>query len=600
MTRLLNTLLTAIGVLLCTTVYSQDYFEPTILILTPSKTTADKALKKEIEYLDKEIRKGRDKAVKESEDDLAEMIDGDKNIKTMCQKKIEFSKDMGFYSIIPSMAEGYLQYRFYERFTNLLIYAVNEKSDGNIEELSNLADYHKMQYILNFPNVNSFVENGTKKSTITVQLYDNSQNKILYEKKYTGDDLNPGFEFACGDSTLQCTFSNALAQALADLIYVVASNNPTIIKAKQLSQDRVDELFTSYYPKKPASEIVEIISINDTSISTDGFYHGFIDGSKTKFIGFFAYNTNTNSFTDVKNSKDKNVNIITSDLSGWDTIPRIYAHIVLGIQYEANWYIQKSNVTYFNAEDFEEGKKEYFKNLQKWHFFEEESSEFNPDFWETYFFSKVESSVERNKDKIEKYTMLKEKATTDEDQEIYQEMINDFYENDLKNQGYFGLYSIVASEMRKHDRVQREQFETTFSETELTPFFDNYIKKSDMGIMEYEKLNGKNFVMIYPKDRSIVLCPILFNYENDKSELHYFILIPSDNDEYQIYEWNYFEAVTPKYKSMYGGDIYEQINSIAIWNFSFDYLEDKKFWNEFVLKKSKDNYDYLKEIKFLR
>src|SRR5690554_4168859 len=594
MTRLQNILLTTIGLFLFTTVYAQDNYEPTILILSPNTTTADKELKKVIKDFNKEVKQSQEKTVKESEEALAEIGDRAENIKIMYQKKIEFSKDMDFYSMIPSIAEGYLQYRFYERFTNLLIYAINQKSNGSIDELSTLADNHKMQYILNFPKVNSLVENGAKKSTITVQLYDNIQKQILFEKEYTGDDRNPGFEFACSDSSLQCTFNNALSQALGEVIYVVASNNPTIIKEKQLAQERADALFTTYYPKIPASEIVEIISKNDTSISTDGFYHGFMDESKTKFIGFFAYNSSANSFSDVKDSKDKNVNIITDDLTDLDNVPRIYAHIVLGVQYESKWYIQKSNVTYFNADNFETGKKEYFNNLQKWHFFKEESTEFNPDFWETYFFSKVESSVERNKDKIEEYTNLKEQATNDEDKEIYQDMINDFYEDDLKNQGYFGLYSIVASEMRKHDREQREQFEINFSETVLTPFFDNYIKKSDMGILEYKKLNGKNYAIIYPRDKRIILCPILFNYKDDKSELHYFVLLPADNDQYYIYKWNYFDPVTPKYKSMYGGDINEQLNTVTTWNFSFDYLEDKRFWDEYVLKKSGDNYEYLK------
>lgn len=596
MIRHQNILLLTIGIFLCTAVYSQGNYEPTILILTPNATSADKQLKKVIKSFDKEIKQSQEKAVKESEKTLAEIGDRAENVKIMYQKKIEFSKDMGLYSLIPLIAEGYLQYRFYERFTNLLIYAINEKSKGSVDELSTLANNHEMQYILNFPKVNSYVENGTKKSAITVQLYDNVQKQILFEKEYIGEDRNPGFEFACSDSSLHCTFNNALSQALGEIISVVASNNPTIIREKQLAQERTDMLFTTYYPKIPASEIVEIISKNDTSISTDGFYHGFMDESKTKFIGFFAYNSSASSFSDVKDSKDKNVNIITDDLTDLDNVPRIYAHIVLGIQYESKWYIQKSNVTYFNADDFETGKKEYFNNLQKWNFFKEESSEFNPDFWETYFFSKVESSVERNKDKIEEYTKLKEQVTNDEDKEIYQDMINDFYEDDLKNQGYFELYDIVASEMRKQDREQREQFEINFSETVLTPFFSSYIKKSDMGILEYKKLNGKKFAIIYPRDKSIFLCPILFNYKDDKSELHYYILIPADNDHH-IYKWNYFEPVTPKYNSMYGGDINEQLNTITTWNFSFDYLEDKKFWNKYVLKKSGDNYDYLEEIK---
>ena len=596
MTRLRHILLTTIGIILFTTVQSQDY-EPTILILTPNTTTADKEFKKEIKDYAKQIKQNQDNAVKESEEALKEMGDRAENIKIMYQKKIEFSKDMDFYSMIPSVAEGYLQYRFYERFTNLLIYAINEKSKGSIDELSSLADNHNMQYVLNFPKINTFLENGSKKSIITVQLYDNNQKQILFEKDYTGHDRNPGFDFACPDSSLSCTFNNALSEALGEVIYSVASNNSTIIQERQLAQERAEVLFSTYYPKEPATELVEVIEQNDTTISTNGFYHGFMDDTKAKFIGFFAYNSNASNFKDIKDSKDKSINIITDDLMDLDDIPRIYAHIILGVKHNSKWYIQKSNVTYFNADDFETGAKEYFNNLQKWHFFKENSSEFNPDFWESYFFSKVESSVEKNRDKIEEYTRLKKEATDEQDKEIYQDMIDDFHERDLKNEGYFGIYSIVASEIKKQDRAYKEQFEEQLTNTVLTPFFDSYIQDSSTNIVEYKKLNGKRYGLIYPKDKSVVLCPILFNYEGDKSELHYFVFIPKKNNEYNIYKWDYFEPVTPKYKSMYGGDINDQLNTVTTWNFSFDYLQDMNFWEEYVLKKEGDNYVNLKKIK---
>jgi hypothetical protein len=596
MIRIQNMLLSILGIFLTTTVFSQVNFEPTILILTPYSTSADIEFKKVIKNYNKKIKQNQKNTAKKIEKALAEIESGAENIGTMYQKKIEFSQNMDIYSSISSIAEEYLQYRFYEKFTNLLIYAINEKSEGNIDTLSTLAQNHQMQYVLNFPKVNSFIENGIKKSTITVQLYDNLQRQILFEKEYTGDNQNPGFEFSCEDNSLQCTFNNALSIALSEVTRAVASNNPTIINERQLSKARTDTLFAFYYPKKPAVEILDIISKNDTSISTRSFYHGFMDESSTKFIGFFAYNSSASNFSDVKDSKDNNVNIITDDPTDLDQVPSIYAYLVLGVKYESNWYIQKSNVTYFNANNLETGKKEFFNNLQKWYFFKEESSAFNPDFWENFFFSKVESSVNKNKNKIEEYTKLKEQTNENKYKKTYQDLINDFYEEDLKNQGYFDLYDIVASELREQDRKQKELFEIDFSENTLTSFFANYLKKSETGIREYKKLNSKNFAIIYPKDKRIILCPILFKYHEDKFELQYFVFIRSDSDQYQIYKWDYFASVKTKSDIMYGGEIYEQLNTLTNWNFSFDYLDDKNFWGNYVLKKSGDNYEYLKKV----
>jgi len=104
-------------------------------------------------------------------------------------------------------------------------------------------------------------------------------------------------------------------------------------------------------------------------------------------------------------------------------------YVVLGVLYESKWYIQKRKVTYFNSDDLETGKKKYFDNLQEWHFFKEGSTEFNPDFWETYFFSKIQD------------------LTKDPDWDKYGETIWKYEEKENRN--YIGIYKIVADELKK-------------------------------------------------------------------------------------------------------------------------------------------------------
>lgn len=589
-------ILTLLGLGLFTTAYTQANYEPTILILSPHATSASKKVQKEIADGEKQMLQYKASAAQMSAEDSASVEEMPENIRLMFQKKLEFASRANFYSVIPLMAESFLQYSFYEKFNNLLIYAVNEKSAGELNELAAIADAHKMQYVLNFPKVNSLVERGAKRSTIIVQLYDRSQNKMLIEREYTGDDHNPGFEFGCDEGTLDCTFSNALAQIMSDVNHVVGSNNPTLIREKDLAQERAAVLFTEYYPMEPAREIVEIISQTDSSISTSGFYQGFMDESHTKFIGFFATDQSGKSLSDIKDSKDQRVNIITSDLNDLDNMPAIYAYIALGVQHGSKWHIEKSNVTYFNSDDFETGKRNYFNNLQKWHFFKDGSSEFDPRFWESYFFSQVESAVEKNKDQIEEYTKLRDKSTSEEDREIYQDMVDDFHETDLKNSQYFGLYTIVANDLRKQDAEERKQFELNFGETVLAPFWDRYIADPERKISAYTKLNGTRFAVIYPKDKSIFLCPIVLQYDGERSELHYFVVLDKGKDGYEFYKWDYFKPMKTEYSAMYGVDINEQLNTVTTWNFSFDYLEDRKFWDDHVLKSKGAAYSYLTRI----
>lgn len=187
---------------LFTIAHAQVPYEPSILILTPNKTIVAKKLEKEIARYNKTMQANKKQAIAESEAALLELEDEAENIKIMYQKKLEFTHSLDFFSYIPSVAEGFLQYRFFERFNNLLVYATPEKSDGSIKSLTNLSEKHQVQYILNFPEVQSGIEKGTKQSLLRVQLFDKAAGKVIFEESYTGNDQNPGFEFACQDGNL--------------------------------------------------------------------------------------------------------------------------------------------------------------------------------------------------------------------------------------------------------------------------------------------------------------------------------------------------------------------------------------------------------------
>ncbi|MBO6621698.1 MAG: hypothetical protein JJ892_00250 [Balneola sp.] len=553
---------------------NSQIYEPTILILSPNKTTADKKLKKEIEEFNSLIKENQKQTEQELKQALKEMEDRPENIKMMYQKQIEFSKEMDFYSMIPSVAEGYLQYRFFERFENLLIYAIEEKSNGNIEQLNTIADKHNMQYIVNFPQVHSFIENNSKKTTIRVQLFDNNQQKFLLDKEFTGHDRNPGFEFTCSDSSLSCTINNSLSQALGEIITIVAINNPTIIRERELAKERAEVLFSEYYPKEPSKEIPDIIHKNDTSISTVGFYHGFMDDSKTKFIGFFALSSKATNFQELRDENDKSLQIISDDIYDLDDVPKIYANVVVGINYNSKWYLKKDKVTYFNSDDFKVGKKEFFNNLQKWGFFKENLSDFSPDFWETYFFEKVKD------------------VTKEPDYEKYYESI--YKSQERRNKGYIGMYEIVADQMRKEQAELAEQFKETIGEQILRPFLEQQKTDKPNEFTDYS-LMYKKFTLIFPKDRLVVLNPVQIEDNKEQRQIRYFVVFP---DTKEIYEWTYLKPKILEGKNWhYGSEIIEQLSTVTDWNFGFETLDDQDFWNNYILKKDGDKYKYLIKIK---
>lgn len=576
-------------------------FEPQILILTPNEFKYDKTFDKDIKSKNKELSK-RPKNSEQTEfvksEEFKKQPD---NIQRITLSEINFSEKLDFSKQASFIAHQYLAYRFYERFPNLLILLSNTKSNGSPTDLKKIADNDKIQYVLNFSRIELYKKDGISFAKISVQLYDNSSQTFLINSEYEGDWTNPGFEFACSDKSIDCTISNALSKALGDIIYQVASNSPTIKRDRELAQLRFDELVSNYYSNTNDKEFLKpIIPQPDSNIVLKDQYQILIDHSQTKFVAFFIEQVSAQDFKAMKdNKRDKNVNIISSkdikDEGFLDDIPQTYAYIVKGVKHNEKWYYEKSNVTYFEAKTLEEGKQNFFYNLTKWNFFKENSTEFNPDFWESYFFKKVESAVIKNKSEIEEIKSLLAKAKTTEDKEIYQDMIDDYYEKDIKNNEYFGLYEIVANQLRQEKRKQDEVF-SEFIKTDFLPkFYESYCNENNL--IGYVKMNGKDIPLIFPSDKSIILSPIVLDKGNEKKELHFFVLIPNGENSYIVYKWNYFEPIKPQYGSMYGQEVNKQLNQITKWNFSFDTLDDKNFWDNFVLIKTGDNYQHLTKVK---
>lgn len=175
-------------------------------------------------------------------------------------------------------------------------------------------------------------------------------------------------------------------------------------------------------------------------------------------------------------------------------------------------------------------------------------------------------------------------------------MIDRYYEIDLKNEGYFGLYELIASKLKEQDKAQRDKFEAQLATTVITPFLDRHLQAGGSTIKSYKKFNKEEYALLYPKDKSIILCPVLLEMKNGDLELHYFVLLPTQGNTYSFYKWTYFTPVTPEYKNAYGGDINKQLNTITTWNFSFDYLQDRKFWEEYVLNQKAGKYTYLEKL----
>ncbi|WP_127846818.1 hypothetical protein [Psychroflexus aestuariivivens] len=549
--------------------FAQEKFEPTILILSPNETKYEKSFKKEIAEYNNSIEKNNNTSETESYLKSEDFLSQPENIREMIKSEIEFAKNIDFFKNASSISEQFLAYRFFEKFPNLLIILKDKKSNGSLNNLKSISENNKFQYVLNFSRIELYKQNNVGYAKIKVELFDNISNSLVLDKTYIGDWNNPGFEFACTNESINCTINNALSKALNDIIYTIAVNSPTLKKEKQLSQERFNILSNEYLRKEFDKKFLETI----LSRNNDKPFQLLLNADKTKFVAFFTEQVSSQNFKDLtKNRKDKNVKIISpkdiKDKEFLEEIPRTYAYIIKAVKYNDEWYYEKSNVTYFQANSINEGQEQFFNNLQQWNFFKENSTELNPDFWETNLFEKVPD--------------LKK----DPDWDKYGE---DMWKSDeINNRNYIGLYEIVADSFRKEKQSKNTSFEERLSENIFKPAYE-ILKKNNPN--SYSKLSVHS--LIYSEKRDLAINPVLVTDKDGIKKLHYFVAF---NDSQKLYEWNYFEPVVIK-GNLFGSKVVDQIDSITKWNFSVDNLNDEKFWNQYVLLKEGNNYKFLKEIK---
>lgn len=562
-------LLTLIILLVSILTFAQEKLEPTILILSPNETKYEKSFKKEVAKYNNSILKNNNTSETESYLKSEDFLSQPENIREMIKSEMKFAKNIDFFKNASSISEQFLAYRFFEKFPNLLIILKDQKSDGSLNNLKTISENEKFQYILNFSKIELYKKDNVGYAEIKVQLFDDLSNSIILDKSYIGDWNNPGFEFACTNESINCTVNNALSKALNDIIYTIAINSPTLKKEKQLSQERLNLLSSEYLRKNFDEKFLKTIS----SKSNHKPFQLLLNDDKTKFVAFFIEQVSSQDFKDLtKNKKDKNVKIISpndiKDKEFLDEIPRTYAYIIKAVKYNDKWYYEKSNVTYFQANSINEGEEQYFNNLQQWNFFKENSTELNPDFWETNLFEKVPD--------------LKK----DPDWDKYGESI--WKTDEVNNRNYIGLYEIVADSLRKVKQSKNTSFEEQLNKSVFKPNYE-ILKKNNPN--NYLKLSVHS--LIYSENRDLAINPVLVTDKDGIKKLHYFVAF---NDSQKLYEWNYFEPLAIE-GNLFGSEVVDQIGSLTEWNFSVDNLNDENFWNQYVLVKQGKDYKYLKEIK---
>ncbi|MBL0322289.1 MAG: hypothetical protein IPP80_07965 [Ignavibacteria bacterium] len=557
----------------------QTVYEPQILILAPNVVKYEATFAQEIATANEEIRSRSNNSELEQAIKSKDFKRQPKNLQIMTESEFEFAKNMDIFKQVSLSTQRYLTYRFYDKFPNLLLKLDNRKSTGTLDDLKTKSQKAKLQYIFNCASIELYVEDRIGYARIKVQLYDRVSNSLLVDKDYVGNWNNPGSEFACENRSVNCALNNALSQALEEVVHVIASNNPTLIREKQLQLDRYNVLVEKHLSKPFDKKLVEsVISPKDSNVKIDNVYQVLYSPDRKKFVAFFLERTPAYDIGTLKDStKDESITILSNrdvmDVDALGEIPRTYGYIVKGVNYRDKWYYEKSNATYFDASSVHDGQMKYFNHLQQWGFFKENSTESSAEFWETNQFAKIKD------------------LTKDPDWSRYGEIL--WKTKEIEDRDYIGMYEIVANALKIAKLAENERFDSLTSRNIFIQAYEAQTKRHTNDFTKYAMIN-QDLTLIYPKERTVVMNPIMITNGKGEKALRFFLAFV---DTKKIYEWTYFKPKTiPDRTWHYGSDIIEQLETITEWNFSLKTLDDNKFWSEYVLAKAGSTFKYLKEL----
>ena len=127
----------------------------------------------------------------------------------------------------------------------------------------------------------------------------------------------------------------------------------------------------------------------------------------------------------------------------------------------------------------------------------------------------------------------------------------------------------------------------------LNPFYKDQAKHRANHIITISDTT-ELFNLIYPKDRHVILNPRRIIDENNDTHIRFFVLLPQTKE---IFEWTLVKPYLLKKGEYLDEPVVKTIGAFTIWDYTYQTLDDDKFWADKVLAKENGHYKYLVKLK---
>lgn len=384
-----------------------DTSDPRILVLLPQQVTIDKKLKKE----EAKFVAGMKRDLTEAYAEAASIVNSLKaNPEMVTKLGISIAEADSMLRSVPDISKADFGWVVADQSASFLRHelAAHHYRNGveatpvfiptklDSASIAAIAAERKAHFVLCFPTVKLWTDKSGKRfGTMRTQLYAADGRRLL-DTSVTAGDENQGFTYTCADHRLDCPVINALSVIVPTVVRDIERNTPKTVYARRLAELRSQTLMRDYYGKPVNLRIKNLLPIDSTMPPLSAVYACFANADTSAIVALYAERSSARGLGEGNRYGDRNVTIATNDFRDLDNTSNTYAFFLTGAKVNGRWYFMKQQVTYFDADSLELGRRMFFLELQNYNFFRPMSVEANPEFWSTGLFEKVPDSLHRD------------------------------------------------------------------------------------------------------------------------------------------------------------------------------------------------------------
>lgn len=367
--------------------------------------------------------------------------------------------------------------------------------------------------------------------------------------------------------------------------------------------------------------VLQILAARFGKLQIKGFRDGYFDDSGTKLIAFTLLPVNDEDYEDLYNFhlhnkghlmqlKEPDDRRTRNDLGDGTYTSKSIGELITddylkyvsifftGILYNNEWFISDSTCYYSEADEglvIENIYRRFGGDGYGWN---SHSFSIVQEYQEEIDYGRITQMLEeqtgRKIDRFADYKEIYSFAMGLQSDEIPKHKIK----QSANYRQFTGQPWIVAYKKQELKDQMNRHFEAYINEAVFIPLVQVLKNTRPAEFCETHTLyHPDNYPLIYPHTKEQVLCIVKAIDQSDKSRLYYFLYLLSEK---RIFEWTF-----PVPSSAYGHHsfyILNDIKKLSLWGDEFDFgnpsitMDDPVFWNEYVIKKEGDQFQYLRPV----